>query len=126
MQGVAKILSGSTRVTDFAARTGGEELSVLLPETGLFEAIHFGEKIRTAVAAAPVAGQPVTVSVGIASMPHSRFASPAELLYAADQALYRAKFAGRNRVESEKRRDRFARAEGSHLAARQRAQSASF
>jgi len=124
LQGVASILTASTRVTDFAARTGGEELSVILPETALFEAIHFGEKIRASIAAAPTSGHAVTVSVGVASLPHSKFASPSELLYAADQALYRAKFAGRNRVESEKRHERFARTEALP-AARQRTQTVS-
>jgi diguanylate cyclase (GGDEF)-like protein len=109
LRGVASGLRRGTRVTDVVGRVGGEEFCVLLPETALFEAIQFGEKIRAIIASEPIEGLPVTVSVGIASMPHSAFASPDEIVYAADQALYRAKNRGRNRVESEKRNERFAR-----------------
>ena len=102
-------LRRSTRLTDFAARIGGEEFCVILPETALFEALQFGEKIRATIAASPVEGHSVSVSVGIASSPDSLFASVEEMMFAADQALYRAKRNGRNRVEGEKRRERFAR-----------------
>ncbi|HYI11247.1 MAG TPA: diguanylate cyclase [Thermoanaerobaculia bacterium] len=106
---VAELISACTRQTDFVARVGGEEFGILLPETPLFEALQFGEKIRSCVAAATLkignVPHPVTISVGIANMPHSRFASPSELYSAADQALYRAKARGRNRVEMERRRD---------------------
>ena len=109
LRGVASHLQTATRATDLAGRVGGEEFCVLLPETGLFEAIQFGEKIRALIASEPIEGLPVTVSVGIASMPHSLFESVEDLVFAADQALYRAKQRGRNRVESEKRKDRYAR-----------------
>jgi diguanylate cyclase (GGDEF)-like protein len=109
LHGVARILDSSSRVTDFVARVGGEEFCVLLPETGLFEAIQFGEKIRASVAANPIEGQHVTVSIGISSVPHSLIESADELMFASDQAMYRAKVNGRNRVESEKRRERFAK-----------------
>ena len=109
LRGVGAILRRGTRTTDLAGRIGGEEFCVLLPETALFEAIQFGEKIRAMIASEPIEGLPVTVSVGVASMPHSLFKSSDELVYAADQALYRAKQRGRNRVESEKRHERFAR-----------------
>lgn len=104
LRGVAKTIGRCTRQTDFAARVGGEEFAILLPETALFEALQFGEKLRSAIAASPVAGQSVTVSIGIASVPHSRVPGTAELFRAADQALYRAKMNGRNRVEIERRR----------------------
>ena len=106
---VAKIIAGSTRQTDFVARIGGEEFGILLPETPLFEALQFGEKIRSAIAAATLhisgVDHEVTISIGLANMPHSRFTGHAELYTAADQALYRAKSRGRNRVEIERRRD---------------------
>ena len=106
---VAKRFSGSVRASDYLARYGGEEFVVLLPETELEDAVSFGEKLCAAVASAPVAvaeGQalPVTVSVGAASLEHTHFKSPSEMIAAADQALYRAKRNGRNRVEAERRR----------------------
>ncbi|MGZ5434318.1 MAG: GGDEF domain-containing response regulator [Thermoanaerobaculia bacterium] len=104
LRGVANTIGARTRQTDFAARVGGEEFAILLPETALFEALQFGEKLRATIAAEPVVGQPVTVSIGIASFPHSPVPGTAELFRAADQALYRAKENGRNRVEIERRR----------------------
>ena len=106
---VAKRFSGSVRSSDYLARYGGEEFVVLLPETQLEDAVTFGEKLREAVASAPVPiaddrALPVTVSVGAASLPYTQFKSPSELIAAADQALYRAKRNGRNRVEAERRR----------------------
>ena len=109
LRNVGALLREASRATDVVSRIGGEEFSVLLPETGLFEAVHFGEKIRALAAATPIDGTPITMSVGIASLPHSHFTSSEELVFAADHALYRAKQSGRNRVESEKRTIRFAR-----------------
>ena len=104
LRGVAKMIGSRTRQTDFAARVGGEEFAILLPETALFEALQFGEKLRASIAAEPIVHQRVTVSIGIASFPHSSVPGTAELFRAADQALYRAKENGRNRVEMERRR----------------------
>jgi two-component system cell cycle response regulator len=102
---VAHVMADSSRHSDFVARVGGEEFAVLLPETALFEAMQFGEKLRCNVAVAPCGAGSVTVSVGVANMPHSRIASASDLVHAADQALYRAKANGRNRVEMERRRE---------------------
>jgi diguanylate cyclase (GGDEF)-like protein len=102
---VADVLADSSRHSDFVARIGGEEFAVLLPETALFEAMQFGEKLRCNIAIAPMATGSVTISIGVANMPHSRVTTPNELFRAADQALYRAKANGRNRVEMERRRD---------------------
>ena len=101
---LAQRIADGTRQSDFAARLGGEEFAVLLPETALFEALQFGEKLRASIAAEPLAGEHVTVSVGIASFPHSHVESTSQFFRAADQALYRAKDNGRNRVEIERRR----------------------
>jgi diguanylate cyclase (GGDEF)-like protein len=115
LRATAQILEQSTRQSDFLARIGGEEFGVILPEASLADATQFGEKIRSTVANAVIRtgdqARTLTVSVGIATLPHSLFDTAAELLFAADQALYRAKRNGRNRAESEKRRerDRFAR-----------------
>jgi len=106
---VAKRFSRSVRSSDCLARYGGEEFVVLLPETQLEDAVSFGEKLRAAIASVPVPiaeGRelPVTVSVGTASLAHTQFNSSSEMIDAADQALYRAKRNGRNRVEAERRR----------------------
>ena len=106
---VARRFSGTVRATDFLARYGGDEFVVLLPETQLHDALSFGEKLRSVVVATPVpvadgAPLPVTISVGTASLAHTQFNSTAEMIAAADQALYRAKRNGRNRVEGERRR----------------------
>jgi two-component system, cell cycle response regulator len=101
---IARVLSQTTRQSDFAARVGGEELAVLLSETPLFEAMQAAEKIRHAIAETGI-----TISIGVASMPHSHFAATEEMIASADAALYRAKQRGRNRVEIERRRERFAR-----------------
>jgi len=103
---VADILRKCSRQSDFVSRYGGEEFAILLPETALFESLQFAEKIRAEVATASMGeGMPerVTISVGLASTPHTVFASAAELVAAADEALYRAKEKGRNRVECERR-----------------------
>lgn len=110
LRAVAQILDGSTRQTDFVARVGGEEFAILLPETPLFEAMQFAEKIRSAIAASTIrtgeVAHDVTVSIGIACISHSQIASSVDFFTAADQALYRAKMNGRNRVELERRRER--------------------
>lgn len=105
LQHVGSILRRCTRQTDVVARYGGEEFVIVLPETPLFEALQFGEKIRSSVAASPLPMR-TTVSIGIAAMPHSRFVDAESLLRAADEALYRAKENGRNRVECERRATR--------------------
>lgn len=108
LRAIAQILDHGTRRSDFIARIGGEEFAVLLPETSLFEALHFAEKIRTTIAGATIrtegATHQVTVSIGVANVPHSVIKTPQMLFDAADQALYRAKNRGRNRVESERRK----------------------
>lgn len=110
LRGVAAAIASCTRKSDLVARVGGEEFAILLPETPLFEALQFGEKIRATIATTSVRfeGRPMTVrgSIGLANIPHSHFESPSVLLGAADLALYRAKKNGRNRVEMERRRER--------------------
>jgi two-component system cell cycle response regulator len=102
---VADVIADISRHSDFVARIGGEEFAVVLPETPLFESMQFGEKLRCSIAVAAMATGPVTISIGIANMPHSRVTTSLELFRAADQALYRAKANGRNRVEMERRRE---------------------
>jgi two-component system cell cycle response regulator len=105
LKGVAELIAASTRQADFVARIGGEEFAVLLPETPLFESMQVAEKIRARIATTPVAGQDMTVSLGVANALHSRVTNTSDLFHAADQALYRAKANGRNRTEMERRRE---------------------
>lgn len=91
------------RPDDLAARIGGEEFAVVLPGADTEGAETIAEKIRRAVSREVVrgpAGVPIrfTVSVGVACADGQAARTSAELLDAADQALYRAKAAGRNRV----------------------------
>ena len=112
LRGISQLIASGTRQTDYVARVGGEEFAILLPETALFDGLQFAEKLRSSVAATTIRigehGHHVTVSIGIASMPHSDVRSAEELFRASDQALYRAKANGRNRVEMERRRRRAA------------------
>lgn len=105
LKDVAQILRSTVRKLDTVARYGGEELVVLLPKTDRAEATIVANKIREKVQAdmagrPEVAGQPgatLTVSIGVATYPADA-ADAATLLARADQALYAAKNAGRNRV----------------------------
>ena len=96
---VAERIRGFLRTDlDTVARFGGEEFTVILPETGGEGAAVVAEKLRAAVAATPFRdGFQVTVSVGVATRPEDG-AAPEELLRAADAALYEAKRSGRDRV----------------------------
>ena len=86
---------------DHVARFGGEEFVVLLPETSGADALLVAEKMRTAIAGIELdalEGGFFTASFGVAAYPDDG-ASSDELFSAADEALYRAKEGGRNRVE---------------------------
>lgn len=83
------------RQEDQLGRLGGEEFLVLLPDTDADAARHAAERMRTEVAHAPTP-VPVTVSIGIATWEEGE--SPEALLQRADEALYAAKEAGRDRV----------------------------
>lgn len=104
LRGVARVLQREARTVDIVARFGGEEFVVVLPETGEEGAVALAERIRVRVSeTAPVPGGEygwlrVTVSVGVATVPSPRVNSPEELIALADEALYRAKAQGRNRV----------------------------
>ncbi len=103
---VAKLLSENLRrATDFCARYGGEEFVVVLPNTTRVGAIEVAEQLRAALAAlalehhaAPLGK--VTISAGVASNV-SRDLDHETLIQRADQALYRAKEQGRNRIEAD-------------------------
>jgi diguanylate cyclase (GGDEF)-like protein len=103
LRAVARALSDATRNGDTMYRYGGEEFLVLLAEQSLDGGAQAGERLRASVEALGLehpAGGSVTVSVGVAG-PGDRTSGPAEaLIEQADQALYRAKEHGRNRVET--------------------------
>ena len=109
LKNVAKLYKESARSTDLVARYGGEEFAVMMPETSLTDGISFAEKIRSLLESTPIETQigplTITVSIGVASVPHSRIHTSKELIVAADKALYRAKKRGRNQVQAEMRRD---------------------
>lgn len=94
---VGSILKDSTRTVDCAARYGGEEFALLLPETEATGAMEVAERIRARVQSSEFPGRRITVSLGVAEFPtHARTA--AEVVVAADKALYEAKRGGRNQV----------------------------
>jgi len=99
----AQALKSVLRSADVAARYGGEEFSVLLPQTNLAEAQVIGERIRRQVERTRYPhgkSQPlgsVTVSIGI-SMFGQNLDTAEAVIRAADEALYRAKSQGKNRI----------------------------
>ncbi len=103
LQTLARLMVKCTRQMDLPARLGGEEFAVLLPDTTEAAAITIAEKIRAALHAAAVAhaGSKVstvlTASIGVAAATGDAMAA-GPLLELADQALYAAKAAGRDRV----------------------------
>jgi diguanylate cyclase (GGDEF)-like protein len=107
LKAVSRLFQESIRSTDLAARYGGEEFAVMMPETDVHDAMTFAEKIRKLIESTPLqtqAGQvPVTVSIGVAAVPHPKIHAAKELIVAADNALYRAKNGGRNQVQAEER-----------------------
>ncbi|PYS91847.1 MAG: hypothetical protein DMF64_10940 [Acidobacteria bacterium] len=101
----AQCLKSALRSADVAARYGGEEFSVLLPQTSISEAHVIAERIRRRVERTQYPhgkSQPlgaVTISIGISSFA-PKLDTPAQIIAAADHALYVAKSHGKNRVEA--------------------------
>jgi diguanylate cyclase (GGDEF)-like protein len=101
LRAFAKVLRQSLRETDTPVRYGGEEFAVLVPETDALAAGRAAERIRASLQAKTVPTFPgalvtVTASFGVAAYPDC--ATDEQLFLAADEALYRAKAAGKNRV----------------------------
>jgi two-component system, cell cycle response regulator len=106
---IAHRVEGQIRSMDTAARFGGDELAILLPEATAAEAARLAERIREVIAAVPFAlnsqiTRSLTVSIGVASVAPGRLemdlkAVADRLVADADAALYRAKALGRNRVQ---------------------------
>ena len=98
---VAKIIRENLREIDFLARFGGEEFSVILPETDKASAIMAAERISSKVSRERIMvfdeTLSVNISVGAATFPQNTLHSDV-LIEVADKALYKAKLSGRNRV----------------------------
>ena len=103
LKGIAEVFRTHLRHYDVPARFGGEEFSILLPETSAEEALEIAERIRREVAErafdVETSSQPIraTVSIGVAAYPRDG-QDANELIHQADLAVYRAKLQGRNRV----------------------------
>src|SRR5581483_5568129 len=103
LKGIAEVFRQELRHYDVPARFGGEEFSILLPETPPEQAMEIAERIRRAVAErefeVETAAEPIraTVSLGVAGFPKDG-ADANELIHQADLAVYRGKLQGRNRV----------------------------
>jgi diguanylate cyclase (GGDEF)-like protein/putative nucleotidyltransferase with HDIG domain len=103
LRGIAEVFRQQLRHYDVPARFGGEEFSILLPETPPEHAMEIAERIRRAVAEkefeVETAAEPIraTVSIGVAGFPKDGVDAN-ELIHQADLAVYRAKLQGRNRV----------------------------
>jgi len=108
LRAVAAAVSGAVRASDSVARYGGEEIAVILPSALIAGAVEVAEKVRGAVEALRLChegnlegGGGVTVSVGVATAlarVGGTMRMPESLLLAADNAMYKAKHEGRNRV----------------------------
>ena len=101
---VAELIRGALRASDVAARYGGDEFALVLPETGREDAAGVAERILAAFAASPFSDrnrQPFTIgaSIGLATHPRDGY-SATELIAAADVGLYDAKDLGGNRFEA--------------------------
>lgn len=99
---VAQTLKKNSRSTDYVCRYGGEEMSIILPNTSAEDALINANRICKAVAEKPfhlnpVDSAPVTVSLGVATFPENA-QTPQDLIEWADKGLYYAKEHGRNQV----------------------------
>jgi two-component system, cell cycle response regulator len=92
---LAQVLEDHTRSYDLVARYGGEEFAVIMPDTDEVAAAHLAERLRLAVTT-EVSTVPVTLSGGVATVHDG--GNSAALIATADEALYRAKRSGRNRI----------------------------
>lgn len=105
LQEVSKLLQESISEKGYCCRYGGEEFSIILPDLGIEYARIIGESIRKAIETVSIPGMEVlpkgklTVSIGIAEYP-AMADSREKLIQKADEALYKAKFISKNKVET--------------------------
>jgi diguanylate cyclase (GGDEF)-like protein len=104
LKGLASVIQRATRESDLAARYGGEEFAIILYHTDGPAAYQAGERLRTMVESHEIQDDSnvlrVTISVGVATFPHEKIHDSKDLIEHTDQALYKAKDNGRNRVEA--------------------------
>jgi len=103
LKALAALLAGSVREVDLVVRFGGEEFVALLPESSVAQSLEVAERMRCAVEEKPIGigdgAPPVAVTVSVGAAASTGAALPLEELIArADEAVYRAKHAGRNQV----------------------------
>lgn len=104
LKAVGKTVQATVRSGDIVARVGGEEFAVLLRDATHEDAVRYAERLRKTVGRVTIVWEDtvvgVTISVGVAAFDGKVPNNQGELLQAADEKLYAAKRAGRNRVES--------------------------
>jgi diguanylate cyclase (GGDEF)-like protein len=98
LHSIGSIITAETRHADFCCRYGGEEFGVLLPGADMHEAQALAERLRRAVEASLPNDRKLTVSIGIATMTSAHVCLSEDLIKHADDALYKAKATGKNRV----------------------------
>ena len=98
LKDVGRLLKSTARAYDIAGRYGGEEFLIILPATSLEQAWNYGERIRMQVKETMMDDVQVTISMGVTGI-QAGDASIDDLIRRADDALYRAKDAGRDRVD---------------------------
>lgn len=98
IRAMATLLTDSARGLDVIARYGGEEFAMILPGTDNYNAVVIAERLRSRVEKEVFAGERLTVSIGLSSLPDPSISTVNEFFEAADHALYTAKTGGRNRV----------------------------
>ncbi len=98
-----RMIEQRIRLSDLIGRYGGDELILLLPQTNLQGSLLLAEEIRQQIENSEFTGarEPlrITISAGVGSYPHLPLTTVDELVQKADEALYRAKAYGRNRIE---------------------------
>jgi diguanylate cyclase (GGDEF)-like protein len=107
LRALGGLMRSASREGDVPCRVGGEEFAFILPETGKADGLVFAERFRRRVESsvmAPDSLSPITVSIGVAAYPDDG-RNPDEIVWAADEALYESKRAGRNRVTSYPRKN---------------------
>jgi diguanylate cyclase (GGDEF)-like protein len=104
LRALAEVIERSIRASDLAARYGGEEFALVMYHTDQLAALEAAERLRHMVENHAVKDNGnllrVTISVGVATFPHEKIHDAKELIECADQALYKAKENGRNRIEA--------------------------